>query len=168
MAKPKINDFRAICEAKAGNVTNIAKAFGVDRKTIYNWMKSPKYQTVYEDVRESLLDFNESQQLLLIRGIPKHEQDDEGNKKMVGWVERPSESMIIWFDKTRGKHRGYTERSEVDHTTNGKDMAAPQLIFSNTQLTDKDLQEIIEIENGVVKKTDDAKEDSENTGISKT
>lgn len=167
MAKPSLSTFKKICEAKAGNVSNIAKSFDVERATIYNWMKNPKWKMAYDDVRESLLDFNESQQLILIKGIPKHETDDEGVKKLVGWIERPSETMIMWFDKTRGKHRGYTEKSEVDHTTNGKDISAPQLIFSNTQLTEKDLQEILEIESGV-KKPDDANEDSKDTSISKT
>lgn len=105
MAKPHLNDFKSICEAKAGNISNIAKAFKVDRTTVYVWLKNTKYKKAFEDVRESLLDFAESQQMLLIRGLMK--KDDDGN--FIGWVERPSESMIIWFEKTRGKHRGLSD-----------------------------------------------------------
>lgn len=121
MAKPTIKEFKKVCEAKMGNVANIAKAFLVDRKTVYNWIKLPKYKEAYDDCREELLDFTESQQLMLIRGIPKHVVDDYGKKKFVGWIERPSESMIIWFEKTRGKHRGLSDSKvelEVTDTAN--------------------------------------------------
>lgn len=165
--KPSVKEFAEVCKAKAGNITNIANGFNISRVTVYNWMKNKKYQQAFDDVRESLLDYNESQQLLLIRGIPKYEEDDQGNKKMVGWIERPSETMMIWFDKTRGKHRGYTD--SIDHTTNGKDMPAaqPQLIFHNTPLSEKDLEEIREIEQGV-KKVINEEEASPDSGISKT
>lgn len=158
--KPTLPKFADMCQAKSGNVTNIAKGFGVDRGTVYKWInKYPKYKQAFEDVRESLLDFTESQQLLLIRGIPK--KDEQGN--FVGWTERPSETMLIWFEKTRGKHRGYTD--SVDHTTNGKDLPAPQLIFSDTPLSEKDLQEIREIEQGIKTIRNDEKA-GEDTGIS--
>ncbi|WP_231489901.1 hypothetical protein [Pedobacter sp. Leaf170] len=103
--KPTVDSFKKVCEAKAGNISSIAKAFDVERKTVYAWMKGPKYKQAYDDVRESLLDFTESQQMILIRGLMK--KDPEGN--FIGWIERPSESMIIWFEKTRGKHRGLSD-----------------------------------------------------------
>lgn len=37
----------------------------------------------------------------------------------------------------------------LDVTTNGKDVVGPQLIFSNTPLSEKDIQEIKNIQNGV-------------------
>lgn len=110
MAKPSLSTFKKICEAKAGNVSNIAKSFDVERATIYNWMKNPKWKMAYDDVKESLLDFVESQQMLLIRGLMK--KDDDGN--FIGWIERPSESMIQWYEKTRGKHRGLSEKVEME------------------------------------------------------
>ena len=163
--KPSLTEFAEMCKAKAANISNIATGFNTSRRSIYNWMQNKKFKESFDDVRESLLDFNESQQLLMIRGIPKYETDDNGNKKMVGWIERPSETMIIWFDKTRGKHRGYTD--SIDHTTNGKDIAAPQLIFCNTPLSEKDLEEIREIEQGVKSVTNEA-ETSQDSDISKT
>lgn len=110
MSKPDLETFRKICEAKAGNVSNIAKSFDVNRRTIYNWMKNLKWKMAYDDVKESLLDFVESQQMLLIRGLMK--KDDDGN--FIGWIERPSESMIQWYEKTRGKHRGLSEKVEME------------------------------------------------------
>lgn len=115
--RPNLKDFAEMCRLKSGNKTNIAAGFNVSRMTVHKWMKDERYETAYQDFRESLLDFNESQQLLLIRGIPKYEEDKEGNKKMVGWIERPSETMSIWWDKKFGK---YNEKLDIDANLNIK------------------------------------------------
>lgn len=49
--------------------------------------------------------------------------------------------------------------TSVDLTTNGKDMSAPQLVFSPTPLTEADIQEIQDIRDG--RKTSD----SDNTSV---
>lgn len=50
--------------------------------------------------------------------------------------------------------------SKLDVTTNGKDMTAPQLVFSPTPLSEKDIQEIQDIQDG---RTTDNRSD---TGLS--
>ncbi|MFC4212161.1 IS630 transposase-related protein [Pedobacter lithocola] len=102
---PSVDAFRKACESASCNAYEISKAFDVNRRTIYNWLKQPKLKQVYDDVRESLLDFTESQQMILIRGLMK--KDDDGN--FIGWIERPSTRMIIFLEKKLGKHRGYFE-----------------------------------------------------------
>ena len=52
--------------------------------------------------------------------------------------------------------------AKIDVTTNGKDMTAPQIVFSPTPLTEQDIQEIRDIQDGT------ATECSSNTGISET
>ena len=52
--------------------------------------------------------------------------------------------------------------AKIDVTTNGKDMTAPQIVFSPTPLTEQDIQEIRDIQDGT------ATESSSNTGISET
>ena len=134
MAKPNLNTFKKICEAKAGNVSNIAKALNVDRKTIYEWIKKyPKYKQAFDDVKESLLDFVESQQMLLIRGLMK--KDGDGN--FIGWIEKPSESMIQWFEKTRGRGRGYGDKVEQEVTIKGNVPIAKWLEESRKQRAEK-------------------------------
>ena len=39
--------------------------------------------------------------------------NENGEKRFAGWIERPSETAIIFTLKTRGKKRGYVERQEV-------------------------------------------------------
>lgn len=50
--------------------------------------------------------------------------------------------------------------AKIDVTTNGKDMTAPQIVFSPTPLTEQDIQELRDIQNGRTT------ESSSNTGIS--
>lgn len=122
--KPSLVKFKLMCELKGANITEIARAFGgVERQTIYNWMEAdPKFRTAFDDVKESKLDFTESQAQNLIKGIPIIETDPEtGQQKLAGWHERPSEAMIIFTLKTLGKDRGYVERGELTGK-GGKDL----------------------------------------------
>jgi len=83
----KINDAK-------GNVSAVARAFGVSRKTIYNHIERYKTaQDALEDARETMLDNAES---ILYKKVL------EG-----------STPELLFFLKTQGKRRGYVERSEV-------------------------------------------------------
>lgn len=57
----------------------------------------------------------------------------------------------------------YGKNISLDVTTNGKDIAIPQLVFAPTPLTDKDLDEIKRLQSGNARE-----EDSTDTGISET
>lgn len=113
--RPTLERFRIICEAKGGNTSEIAKGLNCTRASIYKWFKEfPEYEEVWKDVEESRLDFTESQLFNRIKGIPDIQTDENGNKKMVGWLVQPSDTCIIFHLKTKGKHRGYIERTETD------------------------------------------------------
>lgn len=105
------------------------------------------------DERGSLVDECLVSARVLALGIP--EKDENGN--FVGWRERPDGYMIRYLLSTLGKNEGFGE--SVDVTTNGKDIGQ-QIIFSPTPLTEKDIQEIKDIQSG--------KKSSDNTGISET
>ena len=49
----------------------------------------------------------------------------------------------------------YGKSISLDVTTNGKDVTIPQLIFAPTPLTDKDLEEIKNIQNGTTESSTD-------------
>lgn len=75
-------------------VTTACKQVGIDRKTHYNWMNDdPEYKKAVDDLQDITLDFAESQ---------LHKQIKEGNT-----------TATIFLLKTKGKKRGYIERSEV-------------------------------------------------------
>jgi len=80
-------------EKTMGVVSRACRQVGIDRKTHYNWLKADEhYKQTVEDIAEAAIDFAEGQLLLGIR---------EGNTP-----------MTIFYLKTKGKSRGYVERSE--------------------------------------------------------
>lgn len=87
-----------------GNVAMLAKKLGVSRTTIYNYVnRHPSVKRALNEARESMLDNVESQLY---------------TKALAGNM-----TAIIFFLKTQGKRRGYTERIELA----GKD-GEPQVI----------------------------------------
>lgn len=112
--RPLCELFRQVCEANAGIIGNVASALGVRRSTVYLWCsKYPEFRQALEDSRERLVDLAESNLRKLVAGVPAIETDENGDKRFAGWIERPSETAIIFTLKTRGKSRGYVERSEI-------------------------------------------------------
>jgi len=80
-----------------GNISVICRELKIDRGTYYQWMKKDeKFRKAIEDEQEGLIDFVESKAFNLI------------NEK--------NPTMIIFFLKTKAKHRGYIERMEYDHS----------------------------------------------------
>ncbi len=85
-------------EKSLGIVTTAAKAAGIDRTVHYDWLRNdPEYKTAVESLSDMTLDFAESQ---------LHKQIKEGNT-----------TATIFYLKTKGKKRGYVERTEVVHET---------------------------------------------------
>lgn len=113
--KPSIDTFRKIANACGGILSDMAANLGVERSTIYTWCKDDeRFAQALEDSRERFVDLAESNLRKLVAGVPAIETDENGDKRFAGWIERPSETAIIFTLKTRGKKRGYVERSEVE------------------------------------------------------
>ena len=82
-------------EKSLGVVTTAAKSVGIDRSTHYKWMESDAaYKEAVESISDIALDFAESQ---------LHKQIQSGEV-----------SSTIFYLKTKGKKRGYIEKSEID------------------------------------------------------
>lgn len=112
--RPLCELFRQVCEANAGIIGDVASALRVRRSTVYMWCsKYPEFRQALNDAREQFIDLAESNLRKLVAGVPALETDENGNKRFAGWIERPSETAIIFTLKTRGKSRGYVERSEI-------------------------------------------------------
>lgn len=86
-------------EKNLGVVTYAAKAVGIDRGTHYLWMeKDPVYKKAVEGIADIALDFAESK---------LHEQIRDGEV-----------TSTIFYLKTKGKKRGYIEKTETDVNLN--------------------------------------------------
>ena len=77
------------------NITKACEMIGIARQTYYNWIdKVDGFSHLLEESREQAIDTVES---ALLR------KAEEGDIR-----------AIIFFLKTKGKSRGYTEKSEID------------------------------------------------------
>mgnify|MGYP003151902927 FL=1 len=92
---------KAILEAlekSLGIVTTACKSVGIGRTTFYGWLKEEEdFKKKVEDISNIALDYAESQ---------LHKQIGDGNS-----------SATIFYLKTKGKNRGYVERSEYELLT---------------------------------------------------
>ena len=85
-------------EKSLGVVTTAVKSVGVARSTFYKWINEDEdFAKKVKDIDNITLDFAERQ---------LHKQIQDGNT-----------SATIFYLKTRGKKRGYIEKSELDLTS---------------------------------------------------
>ena len=85
-------------ENSLGVVTVACKQTETPRRTYYKWLKEDEeFAKAVKEIENIALDFGESQ---------LHKQIGDGNT-----------SATIFFLKTKGKKRGYVEKSELDLTS---------------------------------------------------
>ena len=100
-------------ESSLGVVTVACKSADVPRSTYYKWLnEDEKFAEAVKDIENIALDFGESQ---------LHKQIGDG-----------STSATIFFLKTKGKRRGYIEKSELDITSGDKVINMPVITFVQT------------------------------------
>jgi len=81
-------------EKSLGVVTTACLSVGISRESHYSWMKDdPEYAEAVRSIEDIALDFAESQ---------LHKQMKDGNP-----------TSTIFYLKTKGRRRGYTEHLEV-------------------------------------------------------
>ena len=81
-------------EKSLGIVSTACKMVNISRQTHYAWIKAdPDYKKAVDSIQDGVLDFAESHLFKLVK---------EGNP-----------AATIFFLKTKGKKRGYTESREV-------------------------------------------------------
>lgn len=97
-------------EKSLGIVTVACKTAGVGRTQFYNWLKDdPKFKKDVESISDITLDFVESQLHQKIAGVKALDKAGEKSYK-----KEPDTTAIIFYLKTKGKRRGYVERTEVE------------------------------------------------------
>jgi hypothetical protein len=98
---PKKEAMLKALEESLGVVTMAAKKIGIDRRTHYLWMNTDEdYKAAVEDLQDVVLDFAES--------------------RLHKLVEKGDTASTIFLLKTKGKRRGYIERTDHDLTTGGQ------------------------------------------------
>ena len=98
LARNYLVDYRALGEA-VPTVVGLCRAINRARSTVYKWA-GEEGKEQFSDIIEQLLEF---QELDLVNGSLRSELNPQIAKVMLG------------------KH-GYSDKQEIDHTTNGKDM----------------------------------------------
>lgn len=120
-------DFLTSYEKSLGVLKVACEATGMCRKTIWEWRKKyPEFDERCHECEEVAIDFVESSM------FKKIERGTKG-----------SESLIIFYLKTKGKSRGYIERQEVDMSAEVKGIT----VNVTSQETAQVLQDIMDKNN---------------------
>ena len=125
--KPKIKDFKRACDATKGDLTKMAVAFDVTRRTVRNWCNADaKFQEALDEYRGRSLDecLNRAKQLAL--GIPKIVEKD-GKPIIAGWIEKPDGYMLRYLIGKLGKDEGYGD--SIDVTSKGESIKSEPYVI---------------------------------------
>ncbi len=96
--KPTAEQFGEIVSAAGGNLSSVARSLGVARSTISEWLRTdPDFRQALKDERSKLFDEALATARVVAMGIPAYEVDDQGKKKLAGWIEKPSEGMLRYL-----------------------------------------------------------------------
>lgn len=77
------------------NISEACRVADIERQTFYNWLNAdPDFKSAIEEAKEKLLDFAES--------------------KLVEQIQTGITPALIFFLKTQGKQRGYTEKVQTE------------------------------------------------------
>jgi len=110
-----------------GIVSTAACKANISRKTHYEWYnEDPEYAAQVDAINESCIDFAESKLMELINGAKHEVATAKGEVLQV--QDAPNPTACIFYLKTKGKKRGYVEKSELDVGGNGINITIDSLI----------------------------------------
>lgn len=96
-----------------GIVTDSCGSIGLSRSTFYDWLKTDaEFKAAVDEIQDTALDFVEGKLFQKINGVTLAGRSGEDGEPLV-YEQPPSDTAIIFYLKTRGKKRGYIERTEV-------------------------------------------------------
>jgi len=95
------------------SISASCEALNIGRSTVYTWLANDsEFAKDVDNVREALLDLVEDKILQLIVGIEVEYYDKASGNRMV-YKMPPNGRMAVEFMKAKGKHRGWTPRTEI-------------------------------------------------------
>ena len=99
-------------ESSLGVVTTACESVGIKRNSHYRWMnEDEEYRAQVESLTDLAIDFAESKLFELINGAHREVSTPDG--EVISIKDAPNTSATIFYLKTRGKKRGYVERTEL-------------------------------------------------------
>lgn len=101
-----------------GIVLTACQSVGISRTQFYNYVNSDeKFAARVAEIQEEAIDFVESKLMEKINGITLLGKGSSGeDEEDPTYTLPPSDTAIIFYLKTKGKKRGYVERTEVENS----------------------------------------------------
>jgi transposase-like protein len=95
--KKKQIDFIEMYKLKAGNISEVCKAFGIARETFYDWRKTfPDFDKAIYDADNAKKDWVES--------------------KIIQRINEGSDKVLLFYAKHQLQDRGYIDKHEIQHS----------------------------------------------------
>ena len=114
-------DFLVAYEKSLGVLKPACEMSGMCRKTIWEWRKKyPEFDAACHECEEVAVDFVEA--------------------KLYKLIDKGAEASTIFYLKTKGKHRGYVEKQEIDMSAEVKGVTVNVTSQESAQI----LQDIID------------------------
>lgn len=105
--------FLEVLKHSRGIISSACESVDMSRQTYYNWLAADEeFKIAVDEVQESMIDFVESKLMEKINGISQVSFTAKGEE--VVYEQPPSDTAIIFYLKTKGKKRGYVEKTELD------------------------------------------------------
>ena len=127
MANKTLHYKKALLEALEKSrciVTDACKLVGVSRQTYYDYYNNDEdFKTSADELANVALDFAESKLFQKMEGIEMGKMVDG---EMVTYSVPPSDTALIFYLKTKGKKRGYVEKTEIDVNQNNIQFILPE------------------------------------------
>jgi len=102
-------------EVSLGVVSTACTKVKLSRRLFYVYYNSdPKFKEDVDELQNVALDFAESKLFEKINGVTIGKLDENG--EIQSYQVPPSDTALIFYLKTKGKGRGYIEKSEIDHS----------------------------------------------------
>lgn len=140
--KPATEAFvKAVNEAR-GNLSEVARMFHVERNTVGVWVRNDEdFKAAVKSARLGLFDRCLTTAEVVALGVAERDKDG----RFVGWKTAPDGQMLRYLISKIGRDEGFGDSMDV--TTNGKDIGS-QIVFCPTPLTEQDIREMKEIQDG--------------------
>ena len=100
MKKPSKSKVEEAILNAYGNISVASKSLGASRSNVYAWIKDYDLKDVIQKGRDKAIDFAEN--------------------KLMKKINEGDTACLIFFLKTQGRKRGYTEKQEIDINANMK------------------------------------------------